>query len=184
MRQTIPPRRWRKRAGGITLELIVCLPVFLALLAAVIEFGAILANLKPVSVASRSGARMLARLPAASFDAGSIQATVNQLKVDVDRELAHAGFTSCSVVVRHNIPPASGAGTVTTAAPATCACTSPLVPALPDGTLNATDTRSGTIRVTVAVPMSQLTPNLLSAFGFSTTNRTVEETTTCVYEGQ
>lgn len=157
-----------KRRGVVTFELIVTTPILLIFLAAVIEFGLILANTKQVALASRVGAKVAAedsRLPGSTSDVN------DDVETAVNRQLQAAGFGASGtsgVTLRHNVGGGSVSDTNGT-------CADPTSPALPtDG--------SGSVRVTVCVELSKLTPDLLSMFGFSTSGKTVEVTTTYPYE--
>ncbi len=157
-------RRPRPR-GGVTLELILALPLLVIVLLAVIEVGLILANFKHVAAASREGAKMAAET--VGLSPGTTAATAAQVRSAVDRRLEAAGLgasASQGVTVRH---------TVTAAGAATNGdCSDPVVPALPDAT----------VRVTVCVALTRLSPNLLGAFGFDLAGQTIEHTTTWDYE--
>jgi Flp pilus assembly protein TadG len=161
-----------RRSAVCVLELILWLPVFLIFLLAVIEFGLILGQLKQVALASRVGAKMAAE---------SLPISMAAVQNEVDRQLESAGMgASCSIILVHNVP-GGGASPQTTGGG--CNCTSPTSPTLPTGTLLSDNvTHSGSVRVTVCVKLTQLTPNLLSTFGYSISNGTVQQTTTFVHE--
>jgi len=154
------------RQAVVVVELILMMPVLLVFLAALIEFGLILANTKVVALASRTAAKIAAETPASSlpFSISTVRAGANAV-------LATAQMTSCRVILEHNVP-LGGASPVIDGP---CTCSAPSSPALPGGSPNA-------VRVTVCMELSQLTPNLLAAFGFSTTGRTVSESTLYPYE--
>ena len=151
----------------VTFELIVTLPIVIIFLAAVVEFGLILANTKQVSLASRAGAKIAAE-SGAPFSAGTLSA----IRTAVDRQLETAGFgpnASVGIALQHTV---SGGGP----SPQTSgACSAPGIPAIPSN-------GHGTVRLTVCVDLSRITPDLLSTFGFSTSGKTVEATTTYPYE--
>lgn len=146
----------------VVVELILMLPVLLVFLIALIEFGLILANTKVVALASRNGAKLAAESPAFS---------ITQVTNVVNASLATANIQSCKVILEHNVV-AGGPSPLTSG---TCNCSAPSIPTLPGGSQRA-------VRVTVCVELSQLTPNLLTAFGFTTANRTVSESTLYPYE--
>jgi Flp pilus assembly protein TadG len=163
-----PFARGRSRRGGaVTFELIVTLPILVIFLAAVIEFGLILANTKQVALASRLGAKIAAE-SGAPFNSGTLAA----IRTAVDRQLEAAGFgaaASAGVTLQHNVAGGGSSPQVSGDCPAP---SSPPLPA--DG--------SGSVRVTVCVELSKLTPDLLSSFGFSIAGKFVESTTTYPYE--
>jgi Flp pilus assembly protein TadG len=156
----------RRRAGrgGVTvLELVVVAPVMVIFLAAVIEFGLILANVKYLPMASRAGAKILAETPAANLDT---LATLSAVANAVDQVLATGQMSSCRVIIEKNV---GGYGSQQTG---NCNCTAPVAPAIP----------TGGVRVTVCVPVTQLTPDLLGVFGFCITNRLAHATTAYPHE--
>ena len=152
-------------------ELILALPALLVFLAALVEFGLILANTKVVALASRAGAKVAAE-SSTPFTASS----VTDVKSAVDAVLGSANMESCRVILDHNVP----AGSASPMTKGTCSsdCTAVPGPPLPPaagGTL-------GAVKVTVCVELSELTPNLLATFGFSTAKRQVREATVFPYE--
>ena len=155
-----------RRSGVTYLELILAMPVLLVFLASVIEFGLIMANLKYLPAASRAGAKVVAETPVASIDD---LATLTAARDAANDVLAAADLVSCRVIISHNF---GGGGSQ---ASGTCTCSAPTTPTLPtDG--------DGAVRVTVCVELSRLAPDLLSIFGFSTSGRIVQSTTTYPYE--
>ncbi len=136
-----------------------------------VEFGMILANLKQVGMASRIGserASQTAGLPTAGPVPADIVLTVQQ-------QLQTAGMTPSRIVLQHNTDSMSmtqytlitdiGSGSTNT--PSTTA------------PLPATEKY---VRLTVFVPLTELTANMLATFGFDISTREVEHTTTFRYE--
>lgn len=165
--QSLPQRPLRRAV--VVVELILMLPVLLVFLAALIEFGLILANTKVVALASRTGARI-----AAETSTPGLPSSISTIRNGVDSVLATAQMSSCRVILEHNVP----LGGASPLIDGPCNCSAPSSPALPvanGGALRA-------VRVTVCVELSELTPNLLAAFGFSTATRTVTESTLYPYE--
>ena len=160
-----------RRSAVCILELILWFPVFLIFLLAVIEFGLILGQLKQVALASRAGAKAAAE---------SFPISMANVQTAVDHQLESAGIgDSCNIILVHNVPGGGFSPQMT----GTCDCSSPTSPPQPTGTLlSDLVTHSGTVRVTVCVRLSQLTPDLLSTLGFSTSGDMVEHTTTFVHE--
>ena len=157
--------RYPRRTAAVTLELIVGLPVFLIFLAGIIEFGLIQANSQQVSQSSRLGAKLAAEFP--NLDPGNTAAAAAQIRLEVDRQLQNAGLGltgSDGVTLRHTV---AGGGEATNGT-----CSDPLFPSMP----------FSAVRVTVRVPLPNMTPNLLNVFGFSIAGRTVEFTATYAYE--
>lgn len=137
------------------------LPILLIFLAATIEFGIILANLKYLPMASRAGAQVVAKDKSAALV--DVEAAVNQT-------LSACGATACGVTVKHNV------GTNYSVSTGTCADSGPAFSAMPtDG--------SGSVSVTVTVRVSDMAPDLLDMFGFSLSGRLATSTTIFPYEG-
>lgn len=163
-----PDRRIVRRPprGAVVLELILALPVLLIFLLAVVEFGLILAQLKHVGLASRVGAEAAAQTPGLStVDGDAVPADV---RAAIDAQLSASGMAACKVILEHNVPAA-----MVTLESGDCPCE-------PPGTPFPTTARY--VRVTVCVPLSDLTPDLLENFGYTTAGQTVEHSSTFRYE--
>lgn len=153
------------RHAAVTLEMIIALPIFLIFLAGIIEFGLIQANSQQVALASRIGARLAAET--AGLSPATTAATATSIRTEIDRQLQSAKLgasASQGVTLRHTVL----GGAVATDG----TCPDPTTPAMP----------TNAVRVTVSVPLSSLTPNLLNVFGYTTAGKTVEVTTTYAYE--
>jgi Flp pilus assembly protein TadG len=145
----------------VTLELILALPILFIALLAVVEFGAVMANLQAVAVASREGGRFAARQTTLNAT------TATSIRTLVDNRLESAGFgatASSGVVLVHNV---GVAATHTDGV-----CPTPTTPSLP----------ATSVRVRVCVPLTRLAPNLLNPFGFSLTSRSAVQDATFDYE--
>lgn len=158
-----------QRCGVIVVELILTFPVLLVLLLAVIEFSLIIINIQQVSQAARMGTKIAAETSGlgSPTDPPLTNTTATAIRTAVDRQLFTAGFgqnASRGVTLRHTV----ASGYVATDGLAA----DPNLPVMPN---NA-------VRVTVSVDLSRLTPDLLSTFGYSTSDQTVELTTTYPYE--
>lgn len=163
-RRTALPRR-----GVIVVELILTFPVLLVLLLAVIEFSLIIINVQQVSQAARMGAKIAAETPGLGgfTDPPLSNTTATSIRTAVNRQLFTAGLgmnAARGVTLRHTV----NAGYNATDGLAA----DPLLPTMP----------ANAVRVTVSVNLANLTPDLLSNFGYSTSNQTVELTTTYPYE--
>jgi len=161
-RRFIPGKR-----GVAYLELILALPILLIFLAATIEFGVIMANLKYLPLASRAGAKVLAESADPSLALASVEAVVNET-------LSATGMTPCKVTIKYNYP---NNGSQSTGG--SCPCDGPAFSTFP--TQDA-DTPY-TVSVTVCVEVSQMAPDLLGMFGFSLAGRVATSTTIYPYEG-
>ncbi len=166
------PRR-RAPKGAVVLELILMFPIWLIFLLAIIEFGQILSNQQQVALASRVGAEeasQTAMLPLS--DGHPIPENVLQA---INGQLSISGISPCRVILEHNVVPSppSAYPTPVTLSWGSCNCDPP-----PD----ALPLLRHSIRLTVCVPLSDLTPDLLGMFGFDISNRTLQHTTTFRYE--
>ncbi len=166
-----PHANARRRNGVVTLELILAFPILFTLLLVIIEFGLIFSASSHVSAASRLGAKVASK---AGTVAGlqalmpPVSSSPGPLATEINRYLTSAGFvtSACQVTLQYN----NGGNQVLTdpSGGGTCNCSAP--------TANFPPTNY--VRVTVCVPLSQNVPDLLTMFGFSLTNRSLEHTTT------
>jgi Flp pilus assembly protein TadG len=146
------------------LELLLSLPIWLIGLLAVIEFGNLFSNLQQVALASRVGAEVAARTPALA-SGGSIPSTV---LTAINDQLAAANITPSEVILEHN-----AGGTYAKLVDGDSSFAGPSQQTLP---------AAGTyVRVTVCVPATGLTPNVLQSFGFDAHAWDVGESTTFQY---
>ncbi|MEX0727089.1 MAG: TadE family protein [Planctomycetaceae bacterium] len=165
--RTIWPARLRsgfaRRRGAVIFELIITLPALMILALAVIEFGLIQHGQKHVSSASAFGAKIAAET--AGLNSGNTAAVRTSVETAVNTHFDVAGFGNVSgVTLRHNV----GGGGVDSSGN----CPDPVVPALPPDS----------VRITVCVDFTDLSPDLLSSFGFSLGDRSAVFTTTFPHE--
>lgn len=162
--------RSARRSAAVVVEFILSFPIFLVFLATVIEFALIIDASQQVAQASRMGAKIAAETPNLGdiiFDPPITGTTATAIRAAVDRQLENAGFganASQGVTLRHTV----GVTNFSTDGFA------------PDPTLPAMPTNA--VRVSVSVPLDRVTPNLLQSFGFNTTDKTIDLTTTFPYE--
>lgn len=161
-------RRSRRNAAA-TLEVILTLPLLMIVMLAIVEFGLLLANLQYVEMASRSGALVASRLPAATLNGGAFPTDITTA---VNEELAKlgSGIQARQVYLQHNVggsPVSPRAGGQSTSPIPYKTITDPPVP--PSGSY---------VRVTVFVDFRSVAPNLLATFGLNYQNATVQQTTT------
>ncbi len=163
------------------LEVIVLFPVIVILLAAVIEFGLLLSGIKHVQASSRAGAKIASELATADLTAVPTTNNVDAVQATVDQVLSSAGFNSCQVILEYLVPTtmctgvASGSGTQTAGSCTGCNAPSVSLPTL-------ANVPGGSVRVTVCVDADQLTPDLLSTFGFDISSKVISTSTTLPYE--
>jgi hypothetical protein len=166
----------RLRRGGITLELILCLPVWLIVLAATVEFGLFMTRLQQVALAARVGAMEAShteQLDEFTDFPVDVEDVVNRQLQSAKRESAKIAY--CRLILEHNVG-ISGTSPLYQDGTDPCDC-DPISPAdipLPEC--------GDYVRVTVCVRMSELTPNLLKIFGFDISQKIVQHTATYRYE--
>jgi hypothetical protein len=147
------------RRGGLLVEVILVLPLLLAALLALVEFGVLLAHLKHVDQAAAVGARFASRQSPADFESGR---AIEGVERQVAAVLATAGLrAACRVDLEHNLP--QGGSTAQTAG--TCDHSLPAGQGLPQ----SADLRA--VRVSVWMDLSALAPDLLASLGYSLEGR-------------
>ena len=162
----------RRQRGGVTLELLLNLPVWIICLAATIEFGLLVVNQQHLSQAARVGAEEASLIPGLPTSGNTPADVVDA----VTRELRSIGIlgasqSPCNVVLQHN---RGGSGVTLESAEPTCTPSYAGLPAFPS---------SGTyVRVVVYVKMNQMTPNLLGTLGFDISGRFVRLAATYHYQ--
>jgi len=166
-------RRSQRRSGGVTLELILNLPIWLILLLGTLQFGQLNSNLQHVALAARNGAEEAS----VTVLTGSEVTTPTAIIDVVTRQLQTAGIlgpaeSPCDVIIEHNT---TGSGRIELhAAGSTCTCDPPDVALLPAGVPYT--------RVTVCVPFTAVAPNLLTGYCLDMSSRLVQSSTTFQYE--
>lgn len=169
----------KRRAGIVTVELLLTLPVLLVFLAAVIQFALIYSVNQKVAYASRFGARLASEEPRTSLDDLNLSGGGSRLRTAINNYLANADLTTgaCTVILEHNACLANQTQTDTDGSGCNCGAPAAALPAGPPP--------AGTpeyVRVTVCVPLTGNVPDLLSSFGFSVAGCTIEHTTLFRYE--
>lgn len=161
-----------RRAGAITLELIIMLPVWLIMLGAIVQFGLLIGNRQQVALASRVGAEEASRTSLPS--GGGVPLNVVHV---VEQQLQGSGIDQCKITLEHNVvpptPPAPAAPVVLSSGDCGCPTTPPATPLPPQGEY---------VRVTVYVPATQLAPNVLKIFGLDLSEWLVPNSTTFRHE--
>jgi hypothetical protein len=166
----------RPRAGVVTLELILMLPVWIIMFFALVVFAQLISNRQQLALASRVGAEEASGTVGLDLTVDGDPVPQNVMQVIQD-QLESSGITQCKVILEHNVLPASPPPPPTPPielVSGTCDCPAPPGPNLPS-------TREY-VRVTVYVPVTELTCNLLGSFGLDLSNRYVRQSTTFRYE--
>uniref|UniRef100_A0A7C2K020 Pilus assembly protein n=1 Tax=Schlesneria paludicola TaxID=360056 RepID=A0A7C2K020_9PLAN len=168
------------RRGIVVLEFILWTPVFVILLVSIVEFGLIWMNLQQVKAAANAGAKVASELTTAQLSSGLAANNIDLVEDAVQKVLGSAYMTPCRVILEYNppntcVPGSPGTKATTSSCPVACNAPSSSLP-------STTDIPGGSVRVTVCVNINQLTPNLLSTFGFSISNRNAKMSTTLPYE--
>lgn len=172
-------RLLRYHRGGVTLELILNLPVWIIFLLAVIQFGQLLSNAQQVALASRIGAEEASETATTTITT-AVTVPTNIVEA-IEHQLESAGVvdsggaSQCRVILEHNL---NGTNERLDSSGATCSCDPPTEPPLPN---TVHDARY--VRVTVCVPYSLVAPNLLGAGGLDFSSKLVQHTTTFRHEG-
>ncbi len=165
----------RRARGAVTLELILTLPIWLILLLGLIEFGLILTHQQQVALAARVGAEEASQTALLSMVDGD--PVPSNVLVAVAQQLAGSDMSSCKVILEHNVvpdsPPILPVPVTLSSSTGACDCDAPAIPLPP---------RRRYTRVTVFVPLTDLTPNLLRLFGFDISEEVVHHTATFRYE--
>lgn len=137
------------RAGGLTLELVLVLPMLLIALLAVVQFGQYFANMQELAFAARIGGEEAAvseTLP--TVEGAPVPPPIVNA---IDQQLLTAGITHRMIVLEHNV----GGSQITLVTPSDAA-PPPKLASVPPGRY---------VRVMIVVPKSELMPNLLRTLG-------------------
>lgn len=138
-----------RRSGGLTLELVLVLPILLIALLAIVQFGQYFANLQMLSFAARVGGEEAAiseSLP--TSEGGPVPTTVVNA---VDHQLLTVGITQRIIALEHNL-----GGIQTSLITPAGATPPPKLASVPPGHY---------VRIVIVVPKSELMPNLLKSLG-------------------
>ncbi len=162
----------KKRRGVVTLEVILAIPIFVIALMPIVQFGLLFANQQYVAEATRAGTQVASELTTIG---GVVPA---QVQTAVARELSRIGVSNFTIRLEHNIDfsvsPAVIGPTVVLQS-VTGSGPSPII-APP-----AVVVTRRYVRVSVYVRSTELTPNLLSTYGFDLSTRASQETTLRTY---
>lgn len=143
------PRKRPHRTGGLTLELVLVLPILLIALLAIVQFGQYFANLQALTFAARVGGEEAAiseTLP--TTEGASVPTTIVNA---VDQQLFSAGIARRIIVLEHNL-----GGSQTSLITPNGALPPPKLASVPPGHY---------VRIIIVVPKSELMPDLLKPFG-------------------
>ncbi len=152
-----------RRRAVVILELIVTLPALLIVALAIIEFGLIQHGQKHVASASAFGAKIAAET--AGLTTATTAATRAAIEAEINTHFDVAGYGNVTgITLRHNV----GGGGVSSSGN----CPDPVTPALP----------TNSVRVSVCVKFTDLSPDLMASFGLNLGNRIAVFTTTFPYE--
>ena len=174
------------RTGAVTLELILMLPVWIIAFFALFVFGQLISYRQQLALASRVGAAEASYTAGLASTSPGDPVPPNVMQVIQD-QLQSSGITQCKVILEHNVlpdppppPPTPPIELVSgtcdfsvdppVCSPPGCDCPAPSGANLPS-------TRHY-VRVTVYVPVTELTCNLLGTFGLDLSDRYVRQTTT------
>ena len=155
-----------RRAGSITVELMLNLPIWLMMIFAVVEFGELVSSAQHVLFAARVGAREASRSDSLP-DEGAVPYNILQA---VASQLGSAGIGNARVILEHNLggkPVVLVSGRGHTRPP------------------RAAPPQLGKyVRVTVFARVDDLAPNLLETFGIDLSSNLLAQSATFRHEGR
>jgi Flp pilus assembly protein TadG len=160
----------------VVVEFLMWAPVFAILTFAIIEFALILTAAQHLKMASRAGAKVAAELSTTALASPLDANNLTLVQTAVADVLSSAELTPCRVILEYN-PTCGGISPGAKQVGACPNCTAPAAP-LPGNIAIP----GGTVRVTVCVRIDQMTPDMLSLFGFSIQDRIVRMSTLLPYE--
>jgi len=154
----------------IVLELLICLPLWLLGLLAIVEFAQLAIRLQQVALASRVGAEFASQIPTPDMpSAGPVPPLV---LAAIGNQMGSAEMAACKVYLQHNV-----GGSLATLESGDCSVPAPPLPSpFPPGEF---------VRVTVCAEATELAPNLLRTAwfgGLDISTWHVRETTTLHHE--
>jgi len=159
----------KHRRAGVVLELLVSFPVLLIAFLAAIQFGMLFSKLQQLAIASRIGALSAAQsalLPPAN---GPVPPAV---LLPITRQMNLISVATFGVLIEHN---------VTNPQPMTPILLTAGTP-LPTQPTTPLPTSGRYVRVTVAVNVTQIAPDLLGMFGFNIIGEKAQQTSVFRYE--
>lgn len=148
------------------------LPVWLIVMGAVVQFGMLIGNRQQVALASRVGAEEASRT-AGLPSTGEVSANIVGV---VKHQLQSSGITQYKITLEYNLAGGTPITLSTCTLTPTGICNSPALESpdpWPSGKY---------VRVTVHVPATELTPNILTFFGFDISERYIRNATTFRHE--
>jgi hypothetical protein len=158
------------RRGAVTLELIIMLPVWLIAMGAIVQFGLLIGLRQQVALASRVGAEEASRTASLSLTDND---PVPDNVVDVvEQQLLSSGIKQCAIMLEHNLDDAA----------ITLRSGTPDCPTIGTSDDWPPPGNYYYVRVTVCVPATELTPNLLKFFGFDISQHVIRNATTFRHE--
>ncbi len=174
----------RRRRGGITLEFILALPVFLIAIFAVFQFALFSAGSQQIATASRVGALAASQMQLPNRAEYGVEPILTQVPFElvdcIVNSLHTAGIEPCCIILEHNAntfpsPPGSNnyisPHQVLVTEFSGCYCVRPRTPLPPES-----------VRLTVCVELCEVMPNCLATFGFDISDKTAQHTTVFRHE--
>jgi Flp pilus assembly protein TadG len=151
-------RRARRRGALLSVELVLVLPILVMMTIAVVQFGLLFANLQQVSLASRVGVGVAAESPnlTGTMDGDPVPLEVREA---VSQQLSSSGIDWCRIRLEHNVD--GPTEVLVSEQNGGCDCGPQMT--LPDAPYDDEQY----VRITVCVPLTELTPNALTYFGYS-----------------
>lgn len=172
--RVISHRPVTQRSGAVVLELILALPILVIAVFAVVEFGLWMSAKEKLEMAARIGAQAASETPAIDTLAAL---SGSEIQTKVYRYLENAGIDTSNVqlTLTHNV---GGGDTLIDPPGGTCPAPA-LPPAPPDQTVPV---NRQYVRLVVCIPTDDITPNMLSYFGFDVSEFHTQHAKTYRYE--
>lgn len=158
----------RTSRGLSTVELLIALPILIMVTLGLIQFGTLFVNLQQLGVATRNGALTAAESALPNVNGAEVPANVIE---SITQQLATSGIVHCTIEVEHNV---GGGQVVLRSTNGPCDCDELEL-------LNPTPPRPY-VRVSVCVPLPELMPDCLNAFGMCLPDRVYRFTTLMRHE--
>lgn len=164
-----------KHRGSVTLEFLLVMPVLLVVLLAVVQFGMFFSNMQQVALACRVGAETASRTDLSEISSGHlIPETILRA---INAQLESSAISPCRIYLQHN---ATGIHEeLVEVYDPNCACEAPHDPLPPQP---PSDHGRLSVRVTLCVAMTELTPNVTGFLGFDLSGRHAKCSATFRYE--
>lgn len=167
MQNTIQRRQnCRQNRGAAVLETIITLPILIAAVFSIVEFSMLVNRQQHLVEAARNGALVASRLSESELKASNSGTVPKSVAAAVEGRLEEANITNVDIRFSYG----SQAQADVDAEHKSRGCDA------------RTEPLRRSVRVAVKVPATELSPNLLSVFGFDISNRSYAASSVFPYE--